>query len=93
MLGGFVNGLTGAGVGALWDGGHCSCEHRVEIAGCYAENLLLWGYNKSMGARESQSQFCENLTNCKDSTASPVMVKIGLTARLTLEFPKIQKRK
>lgn len=27
MLGGFVSGLTGAGVGALWDGGHCSCEH------------------------------------------------------------------
>lgn len=28
VLGGFVDGLTGAGVGALWDGGHCSCEPR-----------------------------------------------------------------
>lgn len=26
VLGGFIDGLTGAGVGALWDGGHCSCE-------------------------------------------------------------------
>lgn len=24
MLGGFVGWLTGAAVGALWDGGHCS---------------------------------------------------------------------
>lgn len=29
MLGGFVDGLTGAGAGALWDGGHCSCEPGV----------------------------------------------------------------
>lgn len=43
VLGGFVNGLTGAGVGALWDGGHCSCEHRVKIVGCYKESPLLRG--------------------------------------------------
>lgn len=30
MLGGFVDGLTGAGVGALWDGGHCYCKPRVQ---------------------------------------------------------------
>lgn len=30
VLGGFVDGLTGAGVGALWDGGHCSCEPGVK---------------------------------------------------------------
>lgn len=29
VLGGFVDGLTGAGV-ALWDGGHCSCEPGVK---------------------------------------------------------------
>ncbi|KAA8580295.1 hypothetical protein FQN60_005830 [Etheostoma spectabile] len=28
VLGRFVDGLTGAGVGALWEGGHCSCEPR-----------------------------------------------------------------
>lgn len=30
MLGGFVDGLTGAGVGALWDGGHCYCKPGVQ---------------------------------------------------------------
>lgn len=38
VLGGFVDGLTGAGVGALWDGGHCSCEPWVENVWCYAES-------------------------------------------------------
>ena len=38
MLGGFVDGLTGAGDGALWDGGHCSCEHWVANVWCYAES-------------------------------------------------------
>ena len=36
-LGGFVDGLTGAGVGALWDGGHCSCERLVESVWCCAD--------------------------------------------------------
>lgn len=30
MLGGFVDGLTGAGVGALWDGGHCFWKSGVQ---------------------------------------------------------------
>lgn len=38
VLGGFVDGLTGAGDGALWDGGHCSCEHWVANVWCYAES-------------------------------------------------------
>lgn len=49
VLGGFVDGLTGACVGALWDGGHCSCEPRVENVWflCMQKARSCGGYNKS----------------------------------------------
>lgn len=40
MLRGFVDGLTGAAVAALWDGDHCSCEPGMQ------KNL--WGYAESL---------------------------------------------
>lgn len=30
MLGGFVDGLTGDGVGVLWEGGHCFWKPGVQ---------------------------------------------------------------
>lgn len=46
MLGGFVDGLTGGGVWALWDGGHCSCklgvENVMQKAHCCGGIISVW---------------------------------------------------
>ncbi len=50
MLRGFVDGLTGAGIGVLWDGGHCSCESGVQkTSGVMKKACSCGGYNKSWG--------------------------------------------
>lgn len=89
MLGGFVNGLTGAGVGALWDGGHCFCEHGEKSLGVVQKHRSSGGYIRSVCASGCQSQFCEILPSCRQQS---VMVKIGFKiTRISKKLYSMQK--
>lgn len=67
--GGFVDGLTGAGVGVLWDGGHCCWKPGVQKTSAVMQNTRSCGGIRRTRALE-HLKVTFMTSSCQDFSAS-----------------------